>query len=85
MSDYEGVDGDVVRSQGAAGVEAEPAEPEQHSPQHHHSDVMRRHGLFAVAQAPAEDEGRCQRRHAGVDVDDGAAGEVEGAAAPQVL
>ena len=62
-----------------AGVEAEPAEPQQAGAQHGHRHVMRLHALAAHGAAADEDR-HDQGRDARADVDDGAAGEVERAA-----
>ena len=65
------------RRQRRAGVEAEPADPEQAGADEAEHDRVRRHGLLRVAEALAEVERRDQRGDAGGDVHDGAAGEVE--------
>ena len=44
MGDDEGAGGQPVGGEGAAGVEAEPAEPEDARAQHRHGDVVRMHG-----------------------------------------
>ena len=61
----------------AAGVEAEPAEPEQPGAEQHERHVVRQERLAREVLARAEHEGGDERRHAGVHVDDGAAREVE--------
>ena len=43
----------------------------------HHHQRVRRHGFFAVADALAEDQAADEAGDTGVDVNDGAAGEVE--------
>ena len=59
-----------------AGIEAEPAEPQQARAEDGHRHVVRLHRL-AVDGAAADEQGDDQGRDAGADVDDGAAGEVE--------
>ena len=79
VGDHEGVGG--VRGgqvEAAAGVEAEPAEPEEAGAQQHQGHVVGRHGVGAEAGAAADDEGRGQGRRAGGDMHHGAAGEVQG-------
>src|SRR5207253_10879658 len=61
----------------AAGVEAEPAEPEERRAQDGHRRIVRVHRLAAEADAPAKDERGDERRDATRDVHDGAAREVE--------
>src|SRR5262249_21369205 len=56
-----------------AGFEAEPAPPQQRGADEGEDHVVGRAGVFALA----EDEARHQPRHAGIDVHDRAAGEVE--------
>ena len=63
----------------AAGVEAEPAHPEQRGADHGEGQVVRRHRLLAVAAALAEEERGDERRVAARHVDDETAGEVLGA------
>ena len=77
VGDDEGDRGQPVRGERAAGVEAEPAEPEQAGAEHGHRQVVRLHRLLAEADALAEHERGDQRRDAGGDVHDRAAGEVE--------
>ena len=60
-----------------AGVEAEPAEPQQTGADHRERHVVRTHRDLAEAEALADDEGEDEPGHAGVDVDDGATGEVD--------
>src|SRR5439155_26392799 len=67
----------------AAGVEAEPAEPEGRRAEHGHRRVVRFDRLEAVAATAAEDERRDERGDATRDVHDRAAREVERAETPQ--
>jgi hypothetical protein len=60
-----------------AGVEAEPAHPQERSADHGHGQRVRSHQLLAVADALADDEGADETGDTGVDVDDRAACEVE--------
>ena len=60
-----------------AGIEAEPADPQQRGADHRVDQVVRRHVLGAEALALAEHQGADQAGDAGVDVHHGAAGEVE--------
>ncbi len=78
VGDQEGVGGEAVGAQGGAGVEAEPAEPQEARAEDGHRDVV---GLdtLAVEHAAPDQDGDEQGRHARGGVDDGAAGEVEGA------
>ena len=61
----------------AAGVEAEPAEPEQAGAEQRERDVVREDRLPREVLARADHDRRDKRGHAGVDVDDRAAREVE--------
>ena len=74
---------EAVGLERAAGVEAEPAEPQQARAHHGHGQVVRLHRLMPVALAPAEHDRAHQRRDARGDVHDGAAREVERALALQ--
>ncbi len=60
-----------------AGVEAEPADPQQRGADHGHDHRVRRHQFLAVAGALADHQRADEARDAGVDVHDGAAGEVD--------
>ena len=71
----------AVGGQGTAGIEAEPAEPEHRGAQDGHGQVVGMKGFMAVAFAFPDDERRGQGGNPGIDVDDGAAGEIQG---PQV-
>ena len=73
----EGVGGDAVGGERATGVEAVPADPEHAGADHAEHHAVRRHGLFAEAEALAEDQAEDQRRPAGGHVHHGAAGEVD--------
>ena len=78
---HEGQRGQAVRGERRAGVEAEPAEPQQAGAEHDEGQVVRAHRLAAEALALAEHEHEGERGGAGVDVHGGAAGEVERAEA----
>ena len=69
--------GDAVRGERGPGVEAEPAEPQDAGADQRQRQRVRRHRVLRPAASPAEHEDRGQRGDAGVDVHDGAAGEVE--------
>ena len=69
--------GGVPGAQGRAGVEAEPAEPQQTGADHHEREVVRAQRLLAEPDPLAEDQGQCQACGTGVDVHRGAAGEVD--------
>ena len=77
---HERLDGLAVGRERRAGVEPEPAEPEDAGADHHQRHGVRRVALLRPALALAEHQHRGQRGDAGVDVDRGAAGEVERAA-----
>ena len=79
----EGQRGDAVGFEGGAGVEAEPAHPQQRGADHGQGQAVRRHRFLAVADALADHVGADQAGDAGVDVHHGAAGEVERALLPQ--
>ena len=69
--------GDAVGGERAAGVEAEPAEPEQAGAEQRERHVVRQQRRRPIVAPRADHHRRHQRGDAGVDVDDGAAGEVE--------
>ncbi|MDQ0709173.1 hypothetical protein QFZ52_001825 [Arthrobacter woluwensis] len=77
----EGVDPDetaLLRGGGGAGVEAEPAEPEDRRTEHDERDVVRAVvRVLAEAAAVADDQDEDEARDTGVDVHHGAAGEVD--------
>ena len=75
--------GAAVGGQGRAGVEAEPADPQQRRADHSQYYVVRRQVLAAVAQAPAQHQRRHQGGDAGIDVDHRAAGEIQHPAEPR--
>ena len=56
-----------------------PAEEEEAGAGQHEGQVVRRHQVLAVAHALAEHDGADEAGDTGVDVHDGAAGEVDGA------
>ena len=72
--------GQVIGRQLAAGVEAEPADPQHAGAERRVGQVVRPHVFVAEADALADQQRTDQRRHAGADVHDGAAGEIERAA-----
>ena len=61
----------------AAGVEAEPTEPEDPRAEEHHRHVVRTQRARSEPAPPAQIQGRRERSRARVDVHDGAAREVE--------
>ena len=75
-------DGAVAGFERRAGVEAEPAHPQQRGTDHRQRQAVRRHRLLAVADALADHEGAHQAGDGGVDVHHGAAGEVQRAPLP---
>ena len=69
--------GHAIGRQGAAGIEAEPADPQHRRAERGVRQVVRRHRLVAEAQSLAEQQRTDQRRNARADVHHRAAGEVE--------
>ena len=69
--------GDAVGRQGAAGVEAEPAEPEQTGAEERERHVVRQQARGRIVLALADADRSHQRGNAGVHVHDRAAREVE--------
>ena len=69
-----------VGGQGAAGIEAEPADPQHRGADGGIGQIMRRHRFAAVAQAFAQQQGTDQRRNAGTDMHHRSAGEIQGPA-----
>ncbi len=69
--------GECSGVESGAGVEAEPAEPEEAGSDAAEDEGVGRHGGFGIADAFAEVEGGDEGGNPGGDVDDGAAGEVE--------
>ncbi len=74
--------GAIVGRDRAAGVEAEPADPQHGGADHGVAQVMRRHGGGRIALALAEHRGRHQTGDTGIDVHHGAAGEIQHAPVP---
>src|SRR6185437_9353393 len=72
-----GAGGQRAGAELAAGVEAEPANPDEAGSDEAEDDRVGRHGLSGIADALAEIEGADQSGDSRSDVDDGAAGEVE--------
>ena len=66
-----------VGCQGGTGVEPEPAEPEQTAAKQNEQQVVRAHGVLLETDSRAEYQSQGQRRHAGDDFDDKAAGVVQ--------
>ena len=77
--------GGVVRGELGAGVEAEPAEPQEAGAEEHERRVVRNLDALLEADALAEDERQGEGRGTGVDVDRGATGEVDRADAEPFL
>ena len=75
----QGVDRHAVGRQGAAGVEPEPAHPEEAGPQNRVGDVMGFHGDLAETFPGADDHGEGQGRVTRGDVHHSAAGEIQDA------
>jgi len=73
----EGAGGERTGAKGAAGIEAEPADPEQAGSDKAEDHGVGRHVGVGITEAFAEIDGGDERGDAGSDVDDGAAGEVE--------
>ena len=73
----EGAGGQRAGGEGAAGVESEPAYPEQTGSDEAEHQGVRRHGGLGIADALAEVDAGDQRGDAAGDVDDRAAGEIE--------
>jgi len=69
----------AIGRQRAAGVEAEPADPQHGGADDGERKAVRRHGLAAESLAFAEEDGRDERGEAARHVHDQATGEVEGA------
>ena len=80
MGDQHGHAGGAIGRQGAAGIEAEPADPQHAGTGHGHGQIMREHRAVRESAAPPKHERRYQGRHPGVDVDHNAAGKVHHAA-----
>ena len=68
--------GQVVGGQRRAGVEAEPAEPQQAGAEQHERQVVRPHRVLAASRCACRAPGQRQAGGTGVDVHRGAAGEV---------
>ena len=66
----------------AAGVEAEPADPQHGRAEHGVGQVVRRHRLVPKPSRLPMQQGTDQRRHARADMHDRAAGKVERACQP---
>lgn len=78
VDEHHGADAVVVAEPGT-GVEAEPAEPEETGAQHDQREAVRAHRVLLEADALADDEDHAEGRGTGVDVDGGAAREVDDA------
>ena len=68
---------ECVRAERRAGIEAEPAEPEERRAEHRHRQIVREHCRPAVAAALAEQDAERETGDTGEDVDDEAARKVE--------
>ena len=68
---------DRVGLQRAAGIEAEPADPQQRRADDRVGQIVRRHRFAAVAQPAADQQRADQRRNSRTDMHDRAAGEIE--------
>ena len=77
----EGLGGDAVGAERRAGVEPEPAEPQDPGADHRQRQVVRGHRLVAVTTPVADHGDDGEGGDAGVDVDRRAAREVERARA----
>src|SRR5229473_890501 len=66
-----------VRGQRAAGVEAEPSQPEQSRAEKRERYVLRKDRLTRVVLSRADDDRAHQRGRRGIDVNDRAAREIE--------
>jgi len=75
----QGEAGDAIGGELGTGVEAEPAEPQETGAQHDERGVVRTIGHQTVAAATAKEQAEHETGDAGADMDDIAAGEVEGA------
>ena len=80
---HEGEGCDTVRFKVRTGVETEPAHPEKRSADHGHGQAVRRRSFFAKAHALADDEAADQASDTGVDMDNGAACEIERSFTPE--
>ena len=80
---HEGVEehdrGRVVRRDLGTGIESEPAEPQQCSADHDEREIVRLHWRLRPSDATADDDCQDECRRPGIDVDRGAAGEVDDA------
>ena len=77
LSRYESVGSQSVGAKCGAGVEAEPAEPQESCTEDYHRKVVRNHGNFAVAASLAEQDADGEAGYTGEDVNYEAAGEVK--------
>ena len=80
----EGQGSETVGFECRAGVETEPAHPQQGGADHGQCQAVWGHGFFAVTNALAQHVSTDQTGHSGVDVHDGAAGKVQRARLPDV-
>ena len=83
MSDNKSIGGDFIRSEGAAGIEPEPAEPKKTGAEYRHRQVMGQHHFSAMSLALADHEANDQTGYAGNDMDDCSAGEIENSHFPE--
>src|SRR4051812_37599933 len=77
MSNYESTYCQTVAANGATGIEAEPAEPEQASAQHYHWYIVGFHVFLAKANPLAQHQRTNQGCRTRRNMDDCATGEVE--------
>lgn len=74
----EGVDGELIGGESAAGVETEPSEPEESRADEGDGEVVREERFVAVADPFADEDRADEGGDSGADVDDRSSGEIEG-------
>src|ERR1051326_6300615 len=72
-----GTGGQFTRTQGAAGIEPEPAYPQQAGPNQAKHHAMRRHRLMRIARALAQHQSANQSRCSRTDVNHSSSSEVQ--------
>src|SRR4030042_1878713 len=82
MCHHKSIGGERTRCHRTSPIKPKPPEPEQCGTQKCHGQVVRRHGLVAVALSFSYDEGSCQCSDTGADMDDEAPSKIEGAKIP---
>src|SRR6266545_4846380 len=80
---HERLRGEAVGAERGARIEAEPAEPQDPRAEQRKRQIVRKHRVIGPAAPLAEQDHRRERGDARIDVHDGAAGEVERAAAEE--